>query len=304
MKLGTSSLEVPSIAVGCMRLNALEPKELMEYVSRCMEMGLYFFDHADIYGNGECEERFACAVKEAGIRREDMILQSKCGIRPDKGTYDLSKQHILESVEGILKRLDTDYLDVLALHRPDTLVDPEEVASAFDLLQQSGKVRYFGVSNHRPAQIALLSRYIKQELIVNQLQFSLPCSNMIASELEANMLTEGSIDHDGGILGYCRLNDITIQAWSPFQYGFFEGVYLDNDKFPELNKVLSELSEAYHVPKSAIATSWILTHPAKIQMIAGTTNIDRLEDITKGINITLTKEEWYKLYKSAGHILP
>lgn len=303
INLGKSNLKVPSIAIGCMRINSMEKDELSNYIKFCVENGLNFFDHADIYGRGECEKLFGEALKNSGIKREDIIIQSKCGIVPGK-MYDFSKEYILKSVDGILERLGTDYLDVLVLHRPDALVEPEEVAEAFNILYTSGKVKYFGVSNHKPSQIELLKKYVKQDILVNQLQLSLPFSNMIASGLEVNMLTDGAYDRDGSVLDYCRLNDMTIQAWSPFQYGFFEGVFIGSEKYPELNKVLDELAEKYKVTPTGIATAWILRHPAKVQMIAGTTKISRLQEIIDGSKIKLTREEWYKLYLSAGYILP
>ena len=302
--LGKTGLEIPVIAVGCMRISEIETVRLTEHIRFCIEHGLNFFDHADIYGGGQCESRFAEAFKKTGYKREDVILQSKCAIRPGV-MYDFTKKHILESVDGILKRLDTDYLDVLLLHRPDALMEPEEVAEAFELLEKEGKVRHFGVSNHRPYQIELLNKYVKQELCANQLQFSIPFSNMVAAGMEANMLTDGAIDRDGGILDYCRLKDITIQAWSPFQYGFFKGIFLgNNEKYPELNKALEEISQKYDTTPTAIATAWILRHPANIQMIAGTTNTERMSEIIKGSEIRLEREEWYRLYLSSGHILP
>ena len=302
--LGKTGLEIPVIAVGCMRISEIETVRLTEHIRFCIEHGLNFFDHADIYGGGQCESRFAEAFKKTGYKREDVILQSKCAIRPGV-MYDFTKKHILESVDGILKRLDTDYLDVLLLHRPDALMEPEEVAEAFELLEKEGKVRHFGVSNHRPYQIELLNKFVKQELCANQLQFSIPFSNMVAAGMEANMLTDGAIDRDGGILDYCRLKDITIQAWSPFQYGFFEGIFLgNNEKYPELNKALEEISQKYDTTPTAIATAWILRHPANIQMIAGTTNTERMSEIIKGNEIRLEREEWYRLYLSSGHILP
>lgn len=302
--LGKTNLEIPVIAVGCMRIAEMETNRLTEHIRFCIEHGLNFFDHADIYGGGQCESRFAEAFKKTGYKREDVILQSKCAIRPGV-MYDFTKKHILESVDGILKRLDTDYLDVLLLHRPDALMEPEEVAEAFELLEKEGKVRHFGVSNHRPYQIELLNKYVKQELCANQLQFSIPFSNMVAAGMETNMLTDGAIDRDGGILDYCRLKDITIQAWSPFQYGFFEGIFLgNNEKYPELNKALEEISQKYDTTPTAIATAWILRHPANIQMIAGTTNTERMSEIIKGSEIRLEREEWYRLYLSSGHILP
>lgn len=302
--LGKTGLEIPVIAVGCMRISEMETVRLTEHIRFCIEHGLNFFDHADIYGGGQCESRFAEAFKKTCYKREDVILQSKCAIRPGV-MYDFTKKHILESVDGILKRLDTDYLDILLLHRPDALMEPEEVAEAFELLEKEGKVRHFGVSNHRPYQIELLNKFVKQELCANQLQFSIPFSNMVAAGMEANMLTDGAIDRDGGILDYCRLKDITIQAWSPFQYGFFEGIFLgNNEKYPELNKALEEISQKYDTTPTAIATAWILRHPANIQMIAGTTNTERMSEIIKGSEIRLEREEWYRLYLSSGHILP
>lgn len=296
------NLNMPRIAVGCMRISNMNEDEAKRHVTGCIERGLNFFDHADIYGGGQCEEIFGKAAK--GIDRESMIIQSKCGIVPGK-MFDFSKAHIINSVDGILKRLQTEYLDILLLHRPDALVEPEEVAEAFDELQSKGKVRNFGVSNHSPAQIELLKKYVSQDIAFNQLQMSLPFSGMISAGLEVNMATDGGMNRDGYLLDYCRLNDITIQTWSPFQYGFFEGSFIgNNDKFKELNKVMEELAGQYGVTPTGIATAWILRHPAKMQMIAGTTKLERLQEMIDGSNITLTREEWYRLYLAAGHILP
>lgn len=302
--LKQTGLDIPAIAIGCMRISGMEEKVLTKLIHYCIEEGLNFFDHADIYGGGECETVFAKAFKQTGFKREDILLQSKCGIKPGV-MFDFSKEYILEAVDGILRRLDTEYLDLLVLHRPDTLVEPEEVADAFDTLYALGKVRRFGVSNHKPMQIELLKKYVKQPIEVNQLQMSLPVSNMIANGLEVNMQTNGAIDRDGSVLDYCRLKDITIQAWSPFQYGFFEGAYIgNNEKFPDLNKALEELSEKYQTTPTGIATAWMLRHPAKIQMVSGSTNLKRIGEMIEGSSIMLTREEWYKLYLSAGHILP
>lgn len=304
IRLGGSSLQVPEIAVGCMRLNELEEKERIAYVDYCMEHGLHFFDHADIYGGGQCETVFGQAVKAAGIKREDMIIQSKCGIVPGV-MYDFSKEHILNAVDGILSRLDTEYLDCLVLHRPDALVEPEEVAEAFDTLEKAGKVRHFGVSNHRPMQIELLQKYVSQKLLVNQLQLSIAFSGMISSGLEVNMETAGGIDRDGGMIDYCRLHDITIQTWSPFQFGMFQGTFIgNNEKYRKLNDTLEGLGKKYGVTKTAIATAWILRHPAKMQMIAGTTKVSRMDEILNGSSVTLSRSDWYQLYLSAGKILP
>lgn len=303
IRLGTSELEVPSIALGCMRLTELDDNAAGAYLKSCVEMGLNFFDHADIYGGGACEEMFARVMPMNADEREKVIIQSKCSIVPGV-MYDCSKEHIISSAEAILKRLNTEYLDVLLIHRPDALVDPEEVAQAFDILESSGKVRYFGVSNHRPMQIELLKKYVKQDLIVNQLQFSIPFSSMISAGMEVNMTTDGAVDRDGSVLDYCRLNDITIQAWSPFQMANWQGTFIGSDRYEELNRVMDELSEKYGVGRTGIATAWILRHPANVQMIAGTMNSKRLADIVAASDITLTRQEWYRLYLAAGHILP
>ena len=300
---GKSQLQVPAVVIGCMRMNGLEQKEAEKFVKTAIDMGANFFDHADIYANGLCEEMFGTILKENPGMRENLIIQSKCGIVPGI-MYDCSKEHILQSVDGILKRLQTDYLDCLLLHRPDALMEPEEVAEAFDELKSAGKVRYFGVSNQKPSQIKLLSRWLNQEIEANQLQFSITNSNMVRNGMEVNMTTEGAIERDGSVLDFCRLHDITIQTWSPFQYGFFEGVFIGNPKFEELNKVLEEMAEKYNVTPTGIATAWILRHPANMQMISGTMKIERLKEICKGAEICLERNDWYRIYLAAGHILP
>ena len=293
----------PSVVVGCMRLSDLTVDEINYYIHSALSLGANFFDHADIYGGGKCEEFFGNAVRnDKSIKREDMILQSKCGIC--QGYYDLSKEYIIESVNGSLRRLGTDYLDILLLHRPDALVEPEEVAEAFDRLEQSGKVKYFGVSNHKPMQIELLKKYVKQPLMINQLQFSIPVSNMVANGMEVNMTSDGAADRDGSVLDYCRINDITIQAWSPFQMPEWRGCFIGSTEYSELNEKLNELANIYNVSPTTIAAAWILRHPAKMQLISGTTNINRLEEIIKADEISLTRKEWYDLYLSAGHPLP
>lgn len=297
-----NEINVPQIVIGCMRMNSVSLEKAEELINTALDLDINFFDHADIYGGGECEEIFAKAIGMNPSVREKIILQSKCGIR--KGFFDFSKEYIINSVDGILKRLNTDYLDVLLLHRPDALVEPEEVADAFNQLKKSGKVKHFGVSNQKPMQIELLQKYVDQKLIFNQLQLSITNSNMIKSGINVNMENEAAIDRDGSVLDYCRLNDITIQAWSPFQYGFFEGVFLDNDKFPELNGKINELAEKYGVSNSAITVAWIMRHPANIQTILGTMNPERLKDISKACEVTLSREEWYEIYRSAGNILP
>ncbi|GGD91240.1 aldo/keto reductase [Paenibacillus nasutitermitis] len=302
MKLGTSSLEVPVVAVGCMRIDSLNKAEAEQFIQTALEQGANFFDHADIYGAGACEEKFADAIQMNESIREKIILQSKCGIR--KGMFDFSKEHILESVDGILKRLKTDYLDILLLHRPDTLVEPDEVAEAFNTLESSGKVRHFGVSNQTPMQIQLLKKSVKQPLVTNQLQLSITNATMISSGFNVNMQNDAAVHRDGSVLDYCRLNDITIQPWSPFQYGFFEGVFLGNDKFPELNKVIDEIADKYEVSNTTIAIAWLLRHPAHMQPVTGTMNIERLIDCCKASEVQLSREDWYAIYRGAGNVLP
>ncbi len=303
IKLGKTSLLVPVLAVGCMRINSVSKKEAEQFVKTSMDLGANFFDHADIYGGGECEKIFSEVVNMSPLIREKMIIQTKCGIVPGK-MYDFSKEHILESVDKSLKRLKTDYIDILLLHRPDTLMEPSEVAEAFEKLYTSGKVRHFGVSNQNPYQIQLLQKYLNMPICVNQLQFSIMHSSIIQSGINVNMYNDSAVNRDGGILEFCRLNDITIQPWSPFQFGFFGGCFIDNEKFPELNKKLEELAEKYNTTKTALTISWILRHPAKMQPVIGTFNINRLKECVKGTEIKLTREQWYEIYKAAGNILP
>lgn len=303
IKIANTDMTASQLILGCMRIN--EPgKNPVETIQTAYDNGINFFDHADIYGAGECETIFAKALKETSISRSDIYLQSKVGIKPGIA-FDFSKQHIIKAVEGSLKRLDTDYLDALLLHRPDTLVEPEEVAEAFSQLEKAGKVRAFGVSNQNPGQIELLKTAVKQPLNINQLQFGLKHTGMIDAGINVNMENQAGLVRDGGILEYSRIHDMTIQAWSPFQYGFFEGVFVGNDeKFPELNARLLELAEQYKVTPSGIAVAFINRHPAKIQTVLGTMTPSRIIEATEAADIVLTREEWYSLYMAAGNILP
>lgn len=300
IELGKSGMQVPTVAVGCMRISNMNEKEASAFVNTAVENGAVFFDHADIYGGGKSESVFGKAV--ASMNREDLIIQTKCGIR--QGRFDFSYEHITQSVEGSLKRLGTDYIDVLLLHRPDALMEPEEVAKAFDELKASGKVRHFGVSNQNPYQMQLLQSCLDMPLCANQLQFSVMHAPMIQSGINVNMYNDSAVNRDGGVLDYCRLNKITIQPWSPMQYGFFEGCFIDNEKFPGLNAKLEEIGEKYGVSKTTVAFAWILRHPAKMQPVTGTTNLTRLVDCIKASEITLTREEWYEIYRAAGNVLP
>ena len=300
IKLGKSGLTVPTIAVGCMRISDMNKKEVSAFVDTAISNGANFFDHADIYGGGKSETVFGKAITPS--MRENIIIQTKCGIR--KGMFDFSYEHIVNSVNGSLERLGTDYIDVLLLHRPDALMEPEEVARAFDYLKASGKVRNFGVSNQNPYQMQLLQNSLDMPLCANQLQFGVMHTPMIQSGINVNMYNESGVNRDGGVLDFCRLNKITIQPWSPMQYGFFKGCFIDNEKFPELNETLSKIGDKYAVSKTTIAFAWILRHPAKMQPVTGTTNLTRLADCIKASEITITREEWYEIYRAAGNILP
>ena len=294
-----------AIILGCMRMPALSVEQAAAMIRTAAEEGVNFFDHATCYGGGEAETRFGDAFPLTGLKREDVYIQSKCGLYFDRKEFSWSKADILDSADGILRRLKTDYLDALLLHRPDLLFDPEEVAEAFDELHRAGKVRHFGVSNVTPGQLELLRKYVKQPLVFNQLQFSLEQSQLIDNGLYLNNLTtERSVVRDNGVLDYCRLHDITVQAWSPLQFGMFKGCFVDHPDFPELNKALGEIGEQYGVSKTAVAIAWILRHPAKMQAIAGTMNPDHLRDICAAAGVTLTHQEWYQLYLASGKFLP
>ncbi len=294
-------MESSAIALGCMRISAMDIKDAEKLILTAVENGVMLFDHADIYGGGKSEEVFGKAITPS--MREKLIIQTKCGIVSGK-MFDFSYEHITRSVEGSLKRLGTDYIDVLLLHRPDALMEPDEVARAFDELKSSGKVRHFGVSNQNPSQIQLLLNSLDMPLCANQLQFSIMHTPMIQSGINVNMYNDSAINRDGGVLDYCRLNKITVQPWSPMQYGFFKGCFIDNEEFPELNATLSSIAEKYGVSKTTIAFACILRHPPKMQPVTGTTNLTRLADCIKATEITLSREEWYEIYKSAGNILP
>lgn len=302
LPIPSTTLNTSEIVQGCMRIANMPIQDAEYLLKTAMDCGINFFDHADIYGAGKSEEVFAQTLGVNDAIREKIFIQTKCGIR--KGYFDFSKEHILESVDKSLKRLKTDYIDSFLLHRPDTLMEPEEVAEAFNELESAGKVRYFGVSNMNSGQIKLLQKFVQQKLIINQLQFNPTNTGMIDSGLNVNMQNPPSVDHDGGILEYCRFNDIRIQAWSPFLFGYFEGIYLDHPNFPELNETLDKIAKEKGSNKSAIVIAWILRHPAKIQPIVGTTNPERLKLICKASDIALTRSEWYEIYRAAGNVLP
>ena len=300
--LGSTGLEVSRIGLGCMRMVALESSDAVRVIQTCLENGINFFDHADIYGGGQSEVRFAQALKELGLDREKLVIQSKCGIR--KGYFDFSKEHILDSVDGILSRLQIDYLDLLALHRPDALMEAEEVAEAFRVLKASGKVRHFGVSNQNRYQMELLQTYLDEPLMVNQLQLSPAHTPMIDAGFHVNMKDDAATMRDGGILEYCQLQRVTPQAWSPFLISLQEGIFANHPAYEELNRTIQHYADDYGVAAEAIVVAWILRHSAQIQTIVGSMNSERLTKIAQAFDVQLTREQWYHIYRSAGNVLP
>ncbi|MDX2399646.1 aldo/keto reductase family oxidoreductase [Microbacterium algeriense] len=302
------STTAPAVVAGMMRIDDKDDAHIRSLYEAARASGINFFDHADIYGGSmhHCEERFADALQLSASERDEIVLQTKCGIVPAQGMFDFSYDHIVGQVEGSLRALRTDRLDVLLLHRPDILVEPQEVARAFDDLEAAGKVRAFGVSNHTPRQIDLLRTAVRQPLVANQLQLSLTHAPILAQPVAANMAAhEQSVVRDGGgIVEYCRINGITIQAWSPFQDGFSHGVFLGNPAYAELNEVIDRLAAAHDVTPLAIATAWITRHPAGMQVVLGTTTPQRVRDAAAGADLELSRPEWYELFRVAGHLLP
>jgi len=303
-----TNLVVPAIVTGVMRIQEKSDADVRALYDASLAAGIDFFDHAAVYGSEMhgCERRFAEALKLSPSQRDEITLQTKAGLVKKDGPYfDFSYSEIVSSVNDSLTALDTDHIDILLLHRPDALVEPEEVAKAFDELESSGKVRHFGVSNQSPGQIELLKKDVRQPLVANQLQLSITHADLITQGMSINMgALDQSIDRTIGTLDYCRLADITIQAWSPFQAGFFNGPFLGSPDYPELNAVIDRLAAKYEVPTEAIATAWIVRHPAQMQVVTGTTNPERVTAAAKGGDIVLTKVEWYDLYRAAGHIVP
>lgn len=302
--LGGSTLSAPCVILGLMRVADMDDAAIRSLVSTALDEGVTMFDHADIYGRDHlCEERFGSALGWGAAEREQVIIQTKCGIR--FGWFDFSREHILSSVDQSLAALRTDYIDVLLLHRPDALVEPEEVASAFDALSASGKVRHFGVSNHTRGQLELLRSVVDQPLLANQLQLSVTHADMIAEGVALNMRHDQSLVRTDGILDYCRLTGTTVQAWSPFQNGDGTGPFLgDTARFGALNTVIDRLAAQYAVAPEAIATAWILRHPADIQVVLGTTRPERVRAAAAGARTRLSREEWYEVFRAAGYIVP
>ena len=294
---------VSQVALGCMRIADKTDKEMDFYLGNAVELGINYFDHADIYGRGKCEEVFGAALKRNPTLRDKIYIQTKCSIVPGS-MYDFSKEHIISAVDGSLKRLGVEYVDVLLLHRPDLLMEPSEVAEAFDELEAKGKVKAFGVSNHSALQIELLQREMKHKLAINQMQLSITNANMIASGANVNLPCEDGVNYDGYLRDYCRLKGITIQPWSPLQYGFIAGSFVDNKKYKSLNKVIEELAEKYGTTATGMAIAWLLRLPDKMQPIVGSTNPDRIKAVAEAADITISREDWYRIYREAGYRLP
>ncbi|VNL01534.1 aldo/keto reductase family oxidoreductase [Streptococcus pneumoniae] len=303
--LGQDDKELSEIVLGMMRIKDKSVKEVDELVETALSVGINAFDLADIYGRGRCEELLGLVLKNRPDLREKMWIQSKCGIRIEEFTYfDFSKDYIIKSVDGILQRLKIDHLDSLLLHRPDALMESDQVAEAFNLLYKQGKVRDFGVSNQNPMMMELLKKDVKQPLAVNQLQLSAAFTPGFESAFHVNMEDSQAAMRDGSIFEYCQLHDVVIQAWSFLQFGYFKGNFVGNEKFQALNQVLDRLAIKYGVTSSTIAISWILRYPAKMQAVVGTTNPKHLREVSRAANFSLTRKEWYEIYLAAGNNLP
>ena len=302
---GQDDKELSEIVLGMMRIKDKSVKEVEELVETALSVGINAFDLADIYGRGRCEELLGLVLKNRPDLREKMWIQSKCGIRIEEFTYfDFSKDYIIKSVDGILQRLKIDHLDSLLLHRPDALMEADQVAEAFDFLYKQGKVRDFGVSNQNPMMMELLKKDVKQPLAVNQLQLSAAFTPGFESGFHVNMEDSQAAIRDGSIFEYCKLHDVVIQAWSVLQFGYFKGNFVGNEKFQALNQVLDRLAFKYGVTPSTIAISWILRYPAKMQAVVGTTNPKHLIEASQATNFSLTRKEWYEIYIAAGNDLP
>lgn len=303
------TIEVPEtgkavsvIGIGCMRIADMTTEQADTFIRTALDAGVNFVDEADIYGGGKAEEVVGSVLKNDPSLRDKLFLQSKCAIHD--GMFDFSKEYILKSVDGILARLHTDHLDSLLLHRPDALMEPEEVAEAFDELKQSGKVLAFGVSNQNPFQMDYLQSALSMKLWTNQVQMSCAHTVMLDAGFNVDMHNDAGIMRDGGIIPYCQKNHMALQVWSPLQMGYFEGVFLGNEKYKELNEKLTEIGEKYGVGADVIAYAWLLRIPGKMQVVLGTTKSERVVNAAKAADITLTRSEWYDIYRAVGNQLP
>ncbi|MCB2412643.1 aldo/keto reductase [Demequina sp. TTPB684] len=302
-----TDLVVPEVILGLMRIQEKTDDEVRELVGTALDAGITFMDHADVYGDGYhgCERRFAEAMQLTSSQREQLVIQTKAGIVKENPSFDFSYERLIGQVEGSLEALGTDYIDILLLHRPDALMEPAEVARAFDDLKASGKVRHFGVSNQTPGQMDLLRKHLNVPIVANQIQMSVTHAPAVAHGVANNMQAlDQSIARDNGTVDYCHLHDIALQAWSPFQAGFFTGVFLGNPEYAQLNEVIDRLAAQYGVEPIAIATAWILRHPAKWQVVLGTTTPQRVAAAARGSGVELTRAEWYEMFRAAGYTVP
>ena len=307
-RLGTSDLNVSRIGYGCMLIGGSWDdapltdsvrQAAMRSVHTALEAGINFFDHADIYCNGKSEEVFADLWKDSPHLRQQIYLQTKCGIRfgPPLHRFDFSYEHIVNSVQGSLRRLQTDYIDILLLHRPDPLVEPEEVARAFDELSRSGKVRWFGVSNHTAAQMELLGKYLHQPLVANQVEFNVVHTHLLDEGIVFNQ-NNPLLARNEAVMEYCRLHNITLQAWGPLAAGRLAGRPRPGDEkhIQETADRVAQMATEKGVSREAILIAWILRHPARIQPLPGTTNPARIRAAVEAEQVSLTREEWYDLF--------
>lgn len=300
--LELGSQRVSALAVGCMRFADKDEKRVDSLIHTALDLGINHFDHADIYGGGKSEALFGQVLASQPGLRDQMVIQSKCGIR--KGFYDFSYEHIMNSAEGILSRLRTDHLDLLLFHRPDALCEKEEFARAVQDLKIQGKVRSFGVSNMNPAQVQLLESWSGERMLTDQVQLSLMHAGLVTAGTNVNVPNAEGTMYDGSLLPYAQRTDLGIQSWSPLQYGMFKGCFVGNEQFPELNARLEELAQKYDASPAAIAMAWILRIPGKIQVVTGTADPAHLRDAAKAGDITLSREDWYSLYRACGYLLP
>jgi len=310
-----TDLSVSELIYGCMRIRgswspeALTEEEIaagLRSVRAALDAGITFFDHADIYGRGRCEELFGHLWKREGVARDQLVLQSKCGIRPGL-CYDFRPDYIRASVEGSLQRLQTDYLDILLLHRPDVLMEPDAIAEVFAELKASGKVRYFGVSNFTPAAQELLQSRLPDPLVTNQIRFGLGFINPVESWLVAGRSADGIQTRGEGILEYCMQHRIRPQAYSPVVYGGILEPLAESDTpaLRGLKELLNAMAAEKGVSPDVIALSWVMRHPAGIQPIIGTTRPERIHTAARALDLPLSHEEWYSLFIAArGNALP
>ncbi|MED1203197.1 aldo/keto reductase [Heyndrickxia acidicola] len=322
MPLEKRNITNSRLALGCMGFGGswdsspITKQHILEAekaVDTALASGITMFDHADIYTRGKAEETFGKVLKARPELRGQMVIQSKCGIRFEDekapGRYDFSKEHILHSVDNILKRLSVEYLDILLLHRPDPLMEPEEVAEAFRDVHASGKVRHFGVSNMSKGQMSLLQTYSEQPIIVNQLEMSLNKLDWVDQGIHVNQQVGTDVHFAEGFIEYSMMSDIQIQAWSPLARGIFSGREEPNLTEAELKtkELVEKMAIEKETSREAIVLGWLMRHPAMIQPVIGTTNPERIQKCQDAIRQAeqMTREEWYTLYVTArGNRLP